>query len=199
MENLIERLEKWLKINRPAYYTYLQAGATDSQLDKIESFLGINLPADFRVFYKWKNGQPSDKRLTTDFERFVPGYAWWSLESIAVDIARMQDAEEVGPGWWSKKWVPFLSDETASNFCLDMAGSFNGKVGQILLVWGDDTPRSITHPTFAKWLETIVTAYEKGVIGVNRGNQNICSISEYNQLIRELNPSYPIDNEAEIF
>ncbi|HEY9729582.1 MAG TPA: SMI1/KNR4 family protein, partial [Chroococcales cyanobacterium] len=59
MPDLIERLDRWLRQNRPGYYSQLLPGLTDEQIMEFEEALGISLPPDFKLLYKWKNGQPS--------------------------------------------------------------------------------------------------------------------------------------------
>lgn len=198
MEELIQRLETWLQKIRPAYFDILQPGLTDAELDQFEEALGFELPKDFRLLYKWRNAQPfGGGRPVSDFPILVSGYQWMSKEEILEVLSYMEGAEEVALNWWNTKWVPFLTDMTATEFCLDMAGSFDGIKGQILYVDGEDTPRIIMHSSIAKWLETVVIALESGIITGDEDVETVVSIEEYQELLKELNPGYPLYYEAE--
>ena len=57
MEDLIERLHRWLRENRLKYYSKLLPGLTDEEILALEEALCISLPPEVKLFYKWRNGQ----------------------------------------------------------------------------------------------------------------------------------------------
>jgi len=193
MEDLIQRLDQWLQQNRPVYYGYLQPGLTDEQLRNFEETLGIKLPLDFQLFYKWRNGRPLSL-LSSGFSSLVPGFTWLSAEGVVSNLSHWEGAEEVAVNWWHPRWIPFLTDDTSIFICLDMQGSFEGKVGQ---VDGDEPQRNIMHENFAKWLETIVVALERRLFTGDEGSGRFIWLNNYIQLLYEINPDYPIENEVE--
>ncbi len=54
---LIVRLDCWLTANRPEYYAMLQSGATEAELDAVETQFSLVLPGAFRQLYRWRSGQ----------------------------------------------------------------------------------------------------------------------------------------------
>src|SRR4051794_11035586 len=54
---MIDRLDRWLRANRPDYYNALQPGVSDDRLDAFESRFGLLLPPAFRLLYRWRDGQ----------------------------------------------------------------------------------------------------------------------------------------------
>jgi cell wall assembly regulator SMI1 len=49
VETLIERVDRWLKANRPDYYALLQPGAAHAALDAFEMRVSLRLPAAFHT------------------------------------------------------------------------------------------------------------------------------------------------------
>jgi cell wall assembly regulator SMI1 len=194
MESLIARLDEWLRQHRPAYYAFLQPCLTDSELANLEKELGLELPSDFKLFYQWKNGTPAE-----GFDTILPNFRWLSIEDVILYWNESEKWVVDTPKWWRHHgWLCFLTDDTAVEICLDMNGSFNGKVGQILLVRSDDiyTLRTILHENFAKWLETLVEALERGIFTGDEDNDAPLDTASYKKLFEDLNPGYPIENET---
>jgi cell wall assembly regulator SMI1 len=52
MEDLIERLDRWLRENRLKYYSKLLPGLTDEEILALEEALCISLPPEVKLFYK---------------------------------------------------------------------------------------------------------------------------------------------------
>ena len=49
MEDAIERLDLWLKGNRPDYYAQLNPGLTDEEIGALEARIGVTLPDEFKA------------------------------------------------------------------------------------------------------------------------------------------------------
>ena len=60
MDDLIQRLDSWLRQNRPEFYQQLLPGLSDEELANFEKTLGVELPDDFKLLYQWKNGEQDD-------------------------------------------------------------------------------------------------------------------------------------------
>ena len=58
IDNLIVRMDNWLRDNRADYYSMLLPGAADGTLTEFEQRFSLRLPDDFRTLYQWRNGQP---------------------------------------------------------------------------------------------------------------------------------------------
>lgn len=184
-EQLIERLDNWLRLNRPDYYLHLLPGATDSEINKVEEALGVQLPASFKAFLKWKNGQDDDTK-------FLENYSLVSCNGILALWNSLNSWQEDGTfeveNWWSRYWVPFLYDFTGNHVCIDTKGFLNGKPGQVIDYWHDEYSRDIIHESFYKWLETVVLAMESGTIYYGQDGE----YSDYLDFRARINPGYPI-------
>lgn len=135
LEDLIQRLDAWLRTNHPSFYAQLAPGLSDAELLEWENSLGLTLPNDFKLFYKWKNGQvePDDS--------LVFSLGLMQADAI-VDFYQMMTQDLHNTFWseyaWQKGWIPFLNDYTANRYCIDLKGSTNGKIGQVISIWSDE-------------------------------------------------------------
>jgi cell wall assembly regulator SMI1 len=188
MQELIERLDTWLQANRPEYYIHLQPGLTEDELLALEQRLGVALPADFKTFYRWKNGQADEME-----EDFFNNWSLMRADDIARTTEVMRNLVTTGAfdyaNWWDARWVPFLKRYTGDNICLDMAGSFSGQSGQVLVYLHEDRSRPILHGSFTNWLETIVRAIETASVTLEPDG----AYFDYKPL---LDPGYPIEAQA---
>jgi cell wall assembly regulator SMI1 len=185
MEELVSRIDRWLKYNRPGYYNYLLPGVSKEYFIQVENQLGVTLPPDFKLFYQWKNGQSYQIKPEDAFlETLIPNYEWLSLEDIIRTTQMMRSSYEAD-NYWNKNWLPFLSDATASYFCLNLEN------GQISLEWTDSLNRSVYHSSFYKWLETVVLALEQGIF-TGEEEDSISFMGNYTDLVRANNSGYPI-------
>ena len=194
MEELIQRLDSWLRQNRPDYYKKLLPGLTEQELTDLEKELGVELPADFKTFYRWRNGQAENQ-----FDSLVSNFMWMNIRSVIQSLNGMNEImaeNDFHPYWWRAKWMPFLTNEHDTEYCLDLEGSFTEVKGQILLFLNDDAIREVFHSSFYKWLETVVIALERGLFRGDEDDTRLQEYETYSELEREINPGYPIRHEA---
>lgn len=62
MNDLIYRRDETLQKYRPLYYRHLQPGVDEQELLALEGELWIALLPAFKALYRWKNGQPPQKK-----------------------------------------------------------------------------------------------------------------------------------------
>ena len=162
MEDLIARLDAWLSSERPEFYAHLLPGLTDAELRDWEAALGGALPADFRAFYAWRNGQDADY-----FKSFFHNFSLMPAVHIVGARQVLNDLLAAGEfdllNWWSPQWVPFLDNGAGDHYCVDIGGSFGGSLGQVLMFNHDWENRDIEYPSFRAWLATVVVALEEDV------------------------------------
>jgi cell wall assembly regulator SMI1 len=157
---LIERMDSWLKANRPDYYVQLQPGVTEARLDAFESRFSLKLPAPFRQIYRWRNGQ---NPMSTDAIQMNWGFS--PLEDIADskdNLDGMIGYDFDDPRWWRRGWVPFLHNGGGSYLCLDVAAEDGGRPGQLIEFWKTDADRPVEYASVDAWLEQLVAAMENG-------------------------------------
>jgi cell wall assembly regulator SMI1 len=154
MHPAIERIDVWLRANRPAYHAKLQPGATDEQLSDFGHELQVILPEGFKDFYRWRNGQGTDC-----YEAFCNNAMFVSMED-AMDTRNMlkgllEAGEFKQANWWNPGWIPLLDNGGGDHLCVDTEGTFTGKPGQILEFRHDDARRRVLFPSFDAFLTTL--------------------------------------------
>lgn len=162
MALLIGRMDHWLASNRPEYYSLLQRGATDSELDAFETRLSLKLPHAFRQLYRWRNGQDSGSFDPLQFNR-----TFSTLDDVASakeELDGMIGFDFEDPKYWRRGWVPFLHNGAGSYLCLDLDAEDGGQSGQIIAFWKSDQDRPIKYPCVQAWLASLVTSMENGTL-----------------------------------
>ncbi|TGE28560.1 SMI1/KNR4 family protein [Hymenobacter metallicola] len=154
---LLTRLDTLLQQRRPDYYATLKPAAPAAELAAFEAEFGLTLPAELRLWFGWRNGQQG-------FESFVQNNCLQSLDSAAETMRVNRELLEAGdfvPNWWQPGWVPFLENGGGDHVCLDSAGTFTGRAGQVLKHWHDWEARPVLFPDLTAWLAAVVQAYEQ--------------------------------------
>ncbi len=158
----IERVDRWLAMNRPDYYARLRPGATDADLDAFEVRFSLRLPVPFRVFYRWRDGQESDCTAGLQNNRMFS-----SLGEVAETkemLDGMIDSDFDDPRWWRRGWVPFLANGGGDHLCLDVAAEDGGAPGQLVAFRHDWESRSVEFPDFEAWLRHLAESMEAGTL-----------------------------------
>ncbi len=159
---LISRMDRWLATNRPDFYSLLQPGATDAELDAFEARLSIKLPEAFRQLYRWRNGQDPGSSKPIQLNRTVS-----MLEEIASakeELDSLIGCDFEDPKYWRRGWLPFLHNGAGSHLCLDLAAEDGGEVGQLIAFWKRDQDRPVEYPSIEAWLADLVTSMENGTL-----------------------------------
>lgn len=100
MDDLIRRADAWLRSNRPDYYAILRPGVDDAALDAYAVRFGLELPADLRQFYQWRDGQDLDVSKALVHNRmFIPLAASASSKELCDGMIGF-DFED--PNWWRR-------------------------------------------------------------------------------------------------
>jgi|SRR5665213_1435500 len=60
MATTLERLDTWLRAYRPDYHAHLSPGLSAEEVRVFEKSLGLDLPAEFKEFFRLYNGQDDD-------------------------------------------------------------------------------------------------------------------------------------------
>ena len=113
-DKLIERLDAWLAVNRPEYYSALRPGISTNSLDAFDVRFSLTLPESFRKLYSWRDGQPSNL-----FESIYENWQFLSLDQITStkqSLDEMIGTDFDDPKWWRKSWIPFLGTAVATTY-----------------------------------------------------------------------------------
>lgn len=189
----ISRLDAWLQNNRPEYYAKLQPGLSKAELAAWETALGVTLPADFRAFFAWRNGQAGFKSFVYNFMLMAAADVVEARQGLNEFLAA---GEFTQADWWHPGWIPFLDNGGGDHYCLDLDGAFGGQPGQVLRFYHDDERRDIEYPSFAAWLTTTVTAFEQDLFELDQYGMQPSDSAAMRALQRRLSPGYPIKKKA---
>lgn len=197
MNPLIDRLDLWLRTNRPRYHASLGPGATASSIDALERRVGTALPPLLREMLAWRDGTNVS---VLDREDLAFEGSWMSIADIVETVEMLDGMAAVDEweydDWWCPGWVPFLWTIGGDYLCVDLVGSFGGQPGQVLRFWHDDKERSIVHRSFDAWLQTFVEALEEAMLTTDGGYVCVPDDEAYVAFVAARNAGYPIDAEA---
>lgn len=170
MEEIWARIEAWLRANAPQVLDTLQPGISDTQIQVLESFLGISLPDDFKESYQIYNGQSGDDygllegREFLSLERLQQEWQIWKDLLDAGDFEGITSEPVAGirDDWWNAHWLPLTYDGSGNHDCLDLNPAEGGTHGQVITMWHDAAEREILASSFRQWLEQYADGLESG-------------------------------------
>jgi cell wall assembly regulator SMI1/ankyrin repeat protein len=172
-----KKIEASLKKKSPALRKRLNKGATDAQLQEVETATGLKLPADFVAAYTIHNGnQDGPDDLSPPPEPSKAGYFLLATEDIVAEwrswkqlldggeFAGRQSGPDRGirDAWWHFGWLPFALNGGGDSYCLDLAPTPDGKVGQVITMSHETAERKLLTPSFAQWLADLAESLEGG-------------------------------------
>ena len=161
-----------------------QPGASEEEIQIAEAALGVVFPEDVRASYRIHNGRmligDSDQRLRRLCSLQEMVHLWEMMKTYAHG-----EKGKVADDWltwngqpirvrvetWNVKWIPLL-DSDGDLFCLDLAPTSHGQMGQII---DSDAENGMDHTwlapgwhaflsTFADDLEAGLYCYENGAL-----------------------------------
>ena len=155
MINLITDLDQAWNESDPDSYASLQTPFSDTQFGELRTLYKKELPEVIRTLYTWKGGQSA---LT---ERgLLPEWRLMQHSEIKMEYQSFQELFEMGvfdkQNWWRPEWIPFLVNTEGAVLCLDPIGVFEGEVGQIIFVSGDDPDRTAWFPGLESLLKAAI-------------------------------------------
>lgn len=154
-----EAFDNWLIANWKDGYDSLAPPATDEEIKLLEERLNVTLTDDYKESLKCHNGQNDYSGIFEGNEYLSTEeiYSQWKVWKDLNDDGTFDDNESTpreGTGistkWYDLGWVPITHDGSGDHYCLDLAPdiSKNGKVGQIITMWHDDSDRELLADSF---------------------------------------------------
>jgi cell wall assembly regulator SMI1 len=183
-----DTLEAWWEAQLgPDFKSCLRPGASETELDALESLVGAPLPADFRAAYRRHDGQ-SEFYQQGDDELLLPGIffglpmmplariasqlkelraliaemvADGSLESLNEDQGSVPEGQ-VQPVFMHPMWIPF-ADDSAGNFLgIDLAPDVEGLPGQVINFGDEEDVNVVIAPSFGAYLHHVAGELSRG-------------------------------------
>lgn len=158
MNEIIEKLDKYLSTLRPEFYSELNESLTDEQLDKLEDYYKLEIPKDLRTFYKWKNGQSMNC-----FDSFVNNSMFIPLNQALFDASELNlmiGTDFEIENWWNENWIPIFQNGGGDSICYDLGGIFTGQKGQLIEFWHADNDRNVIAGTLETFLNKLIDFYK---------------------------------------
>lgn len=172
MQDIWNRFEAWLDKHANQLLDDLNEGATDAAFEPLERMMGVDMPEDFKEFYKIHNGQfaESEDRLfgieeLYSIERMIEVRQKWKAKFDAGEFDDLESEPQDGirSEWWNPYWLPITGDITGNHYCVDFAPTRQGKIGQIIRMLHNNPKRKLVASSFREWMETYVIELEKGL------------------------------------
>lgn len=172
MKDLAKRFEDWLDKHANHLLDDLNEGvASEEAFGPIERMMGLDLPADFKEFYRLHDGQFSESE-----DRLFGVEELYSVERMLEEQSKLKkrfydgefddlDSEpEAGirSEWFNPFWLPVTGDGKGNYYCIDFAPTKDGQIGQVIRVQMGDPKRKIAASSFREWLEAYIEALERG-------------------------------------
>ncbi len=186
METL-ERIRRWANANAPAMLDGLNGGASESDIAKLESTLGVKLPAGFRDCLRICDGESVGAFFANGGDWLgVEQIAehWRQRQAIAADIGpddEERDVDEliregiifvegpVRPVTFDRAWVPFMDRNGDVFWALDFAPAPGGTAGQVIEVDWECCSHKVVASSFDAFLATYADELEAGAYDIVDG------------------------------
>jgi cell wall assembly regulator SMI1 len=169
IEKAWDRIIQWYASNVPSKQLRLATGATESQIRKLETHIGLQLPKDVRESYLLHNGSDESSIFEYSYyllsvEEIAQTWTDWKQLVNAGAFAKMVGTPE-GPiknAWWNLKWIPITHNGGGDHDCVDMDPDKGGKAGQVIEFSHESGARKVSGSSFRDWLASFARRLESG-------------------------------------
>ena len=181
IDSLWRRFENWLYEQTPVFCRWpLAPGASEPEVQALESTIGAQLPDDIRRSYLRHNGSAGVRLLAV-----VGEGRWMTLNDVAEYWQNFQDIRpdledagflntplgpmkevHISPGW-----IPISDDWGGDHLCVDLDPADEGTVGQLFSYWHEYGAWRFVAPSFTAFLERLVNHLDRGRYAINDQGQ----------------------------
>ncbi|MCG2617691.1 SMI1/KNR4 family protein [Terrimonas sp. NA20] len=173
LDSKIQNLKNALSEVAPRIVTLsLNQGASDDEIEVLQSLTGKSLPDDLKQLYKSINGNIQEE----NWGNFFYGLTFYSIsESIdelnsRKDFSEQHDAVKLkysdaqidGSDLYNPNWIPVATDGSRDRLFVDMAPSDSGTPGQIIYIEGTDLAGILVAESIEKLLEQFTNDLKEG-------------------------------------
>jgi cell wall assembly regulator SMI1 len=167
MKQYWERIEAWIKKNRPEFLDDLNPGATEEEFEVVEKIIQVHLPEDLKEFYRCHNGQKSEFEYSLFFgcdllslEEIARQWNVWKdvgadgvmNEDMEADMASMPEGV-IKHLYTSERWIPFIHDGGGNHIGIDYDPDEEGIIGQIIVFGRDEDVKLLAARTFTEFID----------------------------------------------
>jgi cell wall assembly regulator SMI1 len=146
---------------------YFAPGASEKAIADLEKHIGLQLPDDFKAFYRVHNGQGKEvfglvfglellsiPRIQQEWDN------WNNLgDDLNADLAHAMSSEPAGyvkPLYLNPKWVPFTTDQTGTHIGMDFDPDHQGVVGQVITFGRNENKKKVLARSFRDYIHLLV-------------------------------------------
>ena len=178
-----ERIDRWFSDNAADEFE-LAPGASNEEIDRVESEIGLSLPNEMKESYRIHNGS---SRLWFFEQGYLmpldkPGELSKREQSLFTTViesrtSMMEMLEEgyfededfvsypEGPirdDWWHAGWVPITCNDGGDHLCVDLSPEEGGKIGQVIDWWHEQGATGLVAKSFSDLLTATADRFEAG-------------------------------------
>lgn len=167
IEAIWQRIEVWYAAQDAS--DLLNAGATQKEIQEVETQLDVSFPNDFHHSLQRHDGVGNwltGELLSLEGLQQERGIWMELLNDGTFDDNAAHDASEgkgkSQAGWWNAGWIPIDADGGGNGFVMDLNPGPNGKIGQILYMDHEVGPSGPHYASFSDYLEDMAQKLESG-------------------------------------
>jgi cell wall assembly regulator SMI1 len=168
MEHYWNQIESLFQVRLlKGYHRYFVPGASEKAINGLERHIGLQLPNDFKTFYRIRDGQGkgvyglvfglellSIRRIKQEWGN------WNDLgDDLNVELAPAMSSEPKGyvkPLYLNPQWIPFTTDQTGTHLGMDFDPDKKGIVGQIIAFGRNENKKKILAKSFRDYIHLFV-------------------------------------------
>jgi cell wall assembly regulator SMI1 len=170
------RFKDWLQKNAPHLILAINEGATQKDIETLETVVGKKLPDEFVDFYKIHNGQNEQQfreglinsEELLSINEIIGQWECWKelLDNGDLEYEGLIPTSEPEKGikndWWNPLWIPFTHDGSGNHICIDLDPASGGTFGQVIRMWHDSGYRKLYASSFTEYISNYISGLETG-------------------------------------
>lgn len=169
MDELLVRLETALRMHAPESLDALRPGLSADEIARLEKDNGVQLDAEMRALYQWRNGAPRDSQeYLIPIHRLVPLDEAFELRSLmAGQVEQMSGVERALHNTLlghQRTWLVVLDDGSGDGYFFDPQRT---PAEGALFYHSIEMSHYIFFPSLKNLLAGIIECYETGVYSVD--------------------------------
>jgi cell wall assembly regulator SMI1 len=174
----------------------MNEGASDAQIEYIESELSFELPKEIKQSWRIHDGQVFNENAcgliagrwrVLSLNEILEHWPFRGLSNEEISLDDMPDANRqhlsnlgielplvtmrsFGPiksVWWARKWLPIAYDFGGSYIMADLDPCPEGNVGQLILWFHDDENITLVESSYSTWLSGFAMDLESNIYVFN--------------------------------
>ncbi|MBN2148454.1 MAG: SMI1/KNR4 family protein [Anaerolineales bacterium] len=171
------QITAWFASYAPITLDGIRPPASLAQLDAAATALHVQFPDDLRQLYQITDGM---EPASASSGIFPAGDEWdmafsllpveqivsaWEMQRELLEIGdftglEAEASEGVANDWWNIKWVPFASNGSGDYYCIDLAPTTTGTVGQVIGYSHESGERNKLANSLAEYLNRLADLLE---------------------------------------